>query len=189
MIELLIKTTFGSDPTADEKEDWLVVLERNEKLWKKLKPRFGWMKTLKSLVILGDNSVNDRFTQEFLDWVKEMQGGRFDLERLWITEEATHITFWGFSLIDQLKMRSSVKSILMCYDYWMDSFNDLGHESFRKLEHLADVEFDRFEHQTELKYLRGGSIVAVIFVLYLLFYNYHSFHMNKVSSFLTIKVP
>ena len=113
-----------------------------------------------------------------------MQGGRFDLERLWITEEATHITFWGFSLIDQLKMRSSVKSILMCYDYWMDSENNLGHESFRKLEHLADVEIDRFEHQTELKYLRGeSSNVAVIFNLYLFLFFIAAFIFIKFVLF------
>ncbi len=62
LIELLIKITFGSDPNADDKEDVFVGLEGYEKLWKKLKPRFGWMKTLKSLVILGADSFNDRFT-------------------------------------------------------------------------------------------------------------------------------
>jgi len=135
------------------------------------------MKALKSLVILGDLHFEDAFMDEFLDRICEIQGWEFDLERLWATQECDLDWMNG----------PTVKSFAMPHESWGYNFDVLQHERFRKLEHLADIEFDRFEHQTELKYLRGRSIVAVIFVLYYLlcFSIYRSFHIYKVCSFTT----
>ena len=163
-IDLLIKTTF-TDPT-DSKADFD---EENGKLREKLKPRFGWMKTLESLVILGDRLFQDYFTHEFLDWVRELQGGRFLLKRLWITEEEYSPSNLGpqnMFLYAELMNGPTVKSFAMPYGYWNGHFNELKDERFSTLEHLARIEFyeqvERFENLTELKYIRGECYVEVI---------------------------
>ena len=53
-------------------------------------------------------------------------------------------------------------------DKWFD--DDLqDDERFSALEHLAEVEIERFENQTELKNIRGECNVAVKYCFFVLF--------------------
>jgi len=166
---LLIKTTF-TDPT-DKKAYIEDIMEENWQLWKKLKPRFAWMKTLKSLFILGDCRFSDRFTRDFLDWVQEIQGEKFDLERLWTTEE--HFSPADFSppLVELLN-GPTVKSFAMANDIWREGdLNGLDDDRFSSLEHLAELELYKtiecFENLTELKYIRGGCyLLVILFIIF-----------------------
>lgn len=136
-------------PQADDDE------EKTEEARTELLPHLGWMKTLKSLVILRGNSFyyqEDFFIQEFLFWLKEVQGGSLiNLERFWIEEYYLII-----QLEDDYMKGPLVKSFVLPEEaFWDGSPQVLDHERFKQLEHLANSIFFPLEQLSNLKYIRG----------------------------------
>lgn len=137
------------------------------------------MKTLTSLVILGDQRFRDYFTETFLYWVRIIQGGRFHLERLWTTEEEYELysSPTGVSSLVELMDGPIVKSFAMPKECWDDenviTLNQ--EERFKSLEHLAEIDvyyrdIEPFENLTELKYIRGECDVEVNIIIFIVFY-------------------
>jgi len=145
---------------------------------------------LKSLVILRSGSQsNDAFEGQedfianFIFFLMMDQGvpdiqntGLISLERLWANEiNVLEQMFDGLG-VDFLPS-PTVKSIILprlrenFSPHWENLHEALlTNERYQHLEHLAEVIFARFEHLTDLKYIRGAvRDVVVISSLHLLF--------------------
>ena len=129
----------------------------------KLKPKFGWMKGMKSLAIQTKDSseicysYHDCMIRKLLLFLMEIQKESRSLERLLINKYVIQVSnFQDF--LDWFLTGPSVKSfVLPRSDFWEDNpLTVLDHERFRKLEQLANITFShRLEHLSELKYVHG----------------------------------
>lgn len=127
-----------------------------EKAQSELFPHLGWMKQLRSLIILLRKPYEyDDFIAAFFNWFKE--GPSPDsLERLWITSECL-----GAS---QIMTCPSVKSLFVPthQEWWHHTRSlrtlpaELGHQNYRHIEHLSYVDFENtLNCLSNLKYIRG----------------------------------
>lgn len=144
-------TDFSIDPEEYHTE----IIREKAELLEELKPYFGWMKALKSLVILGGPSdvTQDNFIKDFIlnDWVVIES-----LERLWVTPFVDNEVVRRCGPIGS--MTNTVKSAMSDTNLW-ESLSDPDNQRFRQLEHLANVYFyqvDRgLDHLPNLKYISG----------------------------------
>lgn len=106
----------------------------------------GWMKNLKSLVILrrcGYNFVNKgiHFFKRLLDWLLPQL---LSLERLWVNE-----TYNDFSSSPPF-----LKSLISAYSPYANLIG-LKDKRFASLEHVAEVLFSSLGLHPNLKYVQG----------------------------------
>lgn len=131
--------------------------ESTEEARAELLPHLGWMKTLKSLVILRGDSPSgyyqdDYFIHEFLFWLKEVKGGSFiNLERFWIEEDDLIFQFEDGYMTGPLVKSFVLPQEAFSYGYPLV----LDDARYQQLEHLSNIIFSPLEQLSDLKYIRG----------------------------------
>jgi len=133
-----------------------------------LLPHLGWMKTLKSLTILRNDSSeifhnhHYFFIRKLLLFVSQIQKESLgllevnSLERLCITKCVTRVNQFG-DFLESFMSGPSVKSFVwLRNDFWIiNPLELLDHERFRLLEQLGHITFSRLEYLPELSYIHG----------------------------------
>ncbi len=123
------------------------------KIQARLLPHLGWMRQLKSLVILRSNSpprcLQDQIMSNLLFWLLEEQDEPVhSLQRFWINDDDL-LTEYN----EDLMTGPSVKSLTLNETEGLQF--ELLDERYRHLEHVAGLHFQGFDHLPDLKYFRG----------------------------------
>lgn len=115
----------------------------------------GWMKNLKSLILLGEGE-DKILLYEFLYWLTDKQKEFSNaLERLWYTD-----SFIKYDMPEMAELYGPhVKSLVLFADEDDESelkeYSELKEERYKQLEHVAGIIIQPFKHLSNLKYISG----------------------------------